>query len=90
MNMIETGNMPDILIIGVGRAGNNIIDKMWTTRFPTTKIIALDTDQKILDSTHADLNILLRKELNKRSGQENLEESANAVMEGFNPCRGGN
>ena len=72
-------------VIGTGNtsvSGNNIIDKMWTTRFPTTKIIALDTDQKILDSTHADLKILLGKELNKRSGQENPDESANAVKEG--------
>jgi len=80
--MTETGNMPDILIIGIGRAGNNIIDKMWNSRFPNTKIIAVDTDQKILDSTHADLKILLGNNLNERSGQENPDESANAVKEG--------
>jgi cell division protein FtsZ len=80
--MTETGKTPDILIIGIGKAGNSIIDKMRNTRFPNTKIIALDTDQKILDSTHADLKILLGKDLNKRSGQENPDESANAVKEG--------
>jgi len=80
--MTETEKIPDILIIGIGRAGNSIIDKMWTTRFPNTKIIALDTDKKILDSTHADLKILLGNDLKKRSGEGNPDESANAVIEG--------
>jgi cell division protein FtsZ len=80
--MPETGDMPNVLIIGIGRAGNSIIDKMWNIRFPNTKIIALNTDQKILDSTHADLKILLGKDLNKRSGEENPDESANTVKEG--------
>ena len=80
--MPEIGKIPDILIIGIGRAGNRIIDKMWNTRFPNTKTIALDTDKKILDSTRADLKILLGNDPNKRSGEENPDESANAVIEG--------
>ncbi len=82
MNILETENIPEILIIGIGGAGNRIIDKMWTTVFPNTKTIALDTDKKILDSTHADLKILLGNGLNKRSAEENPDESANAVLEG--------
>jgi cell division protein FtsZ len=79
--MTETGKAPDILVIGVGGAGNTIIDAVWTTRFPQVKTVAADTDKQDLDSTHADLKILLGNDLIKRSGKENPDESANAVTE---------
>ncbi|MCK9592370.1 MAG: cell division protein FtsZ [Methanoregula sp.] len=73
---------PYILIIGNGGAGNHIIDSINSSRFPGVKTVTVDTDKKILDSTHTDLKILLGNGLNKRSGEENPDESANAVIEG--------
>jgi len=77
--MTETGKIPDILIIGVGGAGNTIIDKMRTIRFSHVKTVAVDTDKQVLDSTHADLKILLGNGLIKRSVEGNSDESANAI-----------
>ncbi len=80
--MTETGKIPNILVIGVGGAGNKIIDKFWTARFNFVKTVAINADQQVLDSIHADLKILFGNGLNRISGEGNPDQFPNAVMEG--------
>jgi len=51
--------MPDILVIGIGGAGNTIIDKRGTTRSSHVKTVAVDTDKQVLDSMHASSDLMM-------------------------------
>ena len=80
MNVTNTGKIPEILVIGVGKAGNKIIDRFWTAS-STILTVAADTDEQVLDSTHADLKILLSKSQSKKPEEENQAGFSTAVTE---------
>ncbi|MCX6690752.1 MAG: cell division protein FtsZ [Methanoregula sp.] len=76
-----TKETPRFLVIGCGGAGNLIVDKMATACLPSVKTIAIDTDKRDLDFTHADRKILLGNGLYKGLREGNPDESAKAVNE---------
>ncbi|MFW9878854.1 MAG: cell division protein FtsZ [Candidatus Thorarchaeota archaeon] len=60
---IDVPNLPNILIIGVGGAGNNCIHQLNAKGVPGAKTIAINTDKQQLDSINADYKILIGREL---------------------------
>jgi cell division protein FtsZ len=78
--MTETGKIPDHVIIGVGGAGNRILDQMKATQFPNVKTVAVDTDKESLDATQADTHILLGNNRIKGWGEGNPDETRAAVV----------
>lgn len=64
----------NIKVIGVGGAGNNMVDWLYHKGVKGAKIIACNTDKMQLDSRDADVKILLGKELTKGLGAGGFPE----------------
>jgi cell division protein FtsZ len=60
---IDVPNLPNILVMGVGGAGNNCINQLNAKGVPGAKTIAINTDKQQLDLINADFKILIGKEL---------------------------
>lgn len=63
-----------IKVIGVGGAGNNMVDWLYHKGVKGAKIIACNTDKMQLDARDADMKILLGKELTKGLGAGGFPE----------------
>lgn len=79
---------PTIKIIGVGGAGNNIIDFLYREDLPGVELIAANTDGQALDRCHAHTKLLLGKTglgaggdliMASQAAKESRDQIANAV-----------
>ena len=59
----DVPDLPNILVIGVGGAGNNCIHQLNTKGVPGAKTVAINTDKQQLDLIDANYKILIGKEL---------------------------
>ena len=88
MQNIEVGQA-NIKVIGVGGAGNNMVDWLYKKGVKGSEIIACNTDQQHLNITEADRKFLLGKDLTKglgcggfpEKGAEAAQESLQEVKE---------
>ncbi|HDD05182.1 MAG TPA: cell division protein FtsZ, partial [Candidatus Aenigmarchaeota archaeon] len=67
---IESGlaSQAKIKVVGVGGAGNNIVDWLYQKGVIGAEVIAVNTDKQHLDARSADLKLLIGKELTKGLG----------------------
>jgi cell division protein FtsZ len=71
---------PDFFVFGVGGAGNRILNQIKATQFANVKTVAVDTDKESLDSTRADIHILLGNNRIKAWGEGNPAEARGAAV----------
>jgi cell division protein FtsZ len=72
-------NAPRFVLIGCGGAGNKILNHTKVLHFPNIKTISIDTDKEFLNSTYADIHILLGDGRIKAWGEGDPAESAHAM-----------
>jgi cell division protein FtsZ len=60
--------LPKIMVIGVGGAGNNCIDRLTANRITGAQTVAINTDKQQLDLVDADLKLLIGVELTRGMG----------------------
>lgn len=82
-------NQANILVIGVGGAGNNMVDWLYKKGIEGAQIIACNTDYQHLSVTEADKKFLIGKDLTRglgcggfpQKGQEAAKESLTQIRE---------
>ena len=60
--------LPKILIIGVGGAGNNCIDRLMANKITGAQTVAINTDKQQLELVDADFKLLIGVELTRGMG----------------------
>jgi len=73
---VESGlaSQAKIKVVGVGGAGNNIVDWLYQKGVIGAEVIAVNTDRQHLDARSADLKVLIGKELTKGLGAGGFPE----------------
>ena len=73
---VETGlaSQAKIKVVGVGGAGNNIVDWLYQKGIVGAEVLAVNTDQQHLNARSADQKILIGKELTRGLGAGGFPE----------------
>lgn len=67
-SQLQLFDVPKIILVGVGGAGNNIINRLYNIGVSGAETIAINTDKIHLDITQADTKILIGKTITKGLG----------------------
>jgi cell division protein FtsZ len=86
-NVSNTVGRAQIRVIGVGGAGNNMVDWLYKKGIQGAEIIACNTDQQHLDNIDADKKFLIGRDLTKglgcggypKKGEEAAKETINEI-----------
>jgi cell division protein FtsZ len=65
---LEIPNLPKIMVIGVGGAGNNCINRLSSTHISGAQTVAINTDKQQLKLVEADIKMLIGVELTRGMG----------------------
>ena len=93
----NNGDVPKIMVIGVGGGGNNALDRMISSCTSPVEYIAVNTDIQVLNASKAGTKIQIGEKLTKGYGagaDPNIgeaatiesEEEINAVIKGADMC----
>ena len=77
----ELFGFPQIAVVGIGGAGNNMIDRLNTMGIENAKTIAINTDKEHLESIHADIKLLIGKSLTRGLGAAGYPEIGRKAVE---------
>lgn len=78
----------NIMAIGIGGAGSNAINRMYSSDFGNIKLVAMDTSQQTLDVISADYKLLLGESILHGHGSGNdVEKTVEAVRESEDEIR---
>lgn len=90
---LETGpdNVVNIKVVGVGGAGNNVVNRMITSDTKGVEFIAINTDKQVLAVSAADNKIQIGEKLthgqgagsDPEIGRKSAEESRNNIIKAF-------
>jgi len=73
--MIRQPDLARILVLGVGNAGTNTVNRLMESGITGVECIAVNTDKQHLDSTRAHIKILIGSEATKGYGGQAVQES---------------
>ena len=73
--MIRQPDLARILVLGVGSAGSNTVNRLMESGITGVECIAVNTDKQHLDSTRAHIKILIGSEATKGYGGQAVQES---------------
>lgn len=90
---LETGpdNVVNIKVVGVGGAGNNVVNRMISSNTKGVEFIAINTDKQVLAVSSADNKIQIGEKLthgqgagsDPEIGKKSAEESRNNIVKAF-------
>lgn len=87
-------NQANIKVIGVGGAGNNMVDWLYKKGIEGAEILACNTDQQHLSVTESDKKFLIGREITRglgcggfpQKGEEAAKESVLSIREALKKC----